>query len=155
MQVVLNDRVVATGTMTIERTAPGLFSANANGRGAAAALLVRARPDGSQTADPIFQCSGQPGGCLARALDLGSETGDAFLILFGTGVRGRTALEAIRVRIGGVEVPVTFAGGQGQFQGLDQINVGPLPRQLSGAGEVLIDLTVEGKASNAVTVAFR
>ena len=44
---------------------------------------------------------------------------------------------------------------QGQFVGLDQINIGPLPRSLAGRGEVNILLTADGKPANTVTVNVR
>ena len=53
-------------------------------------------------------------------------------------------------------VPVPFSGPvpQGQFEGLDQLNIGPLPRSLAGRGEVEIVVTVDGKQANVVTAAF-
>jgi len=51
-------------------------------------------------------------------------------------------------------VPVLYAGPQGQFAGLDQINLGPLPRALTRRGEVDIDITIEGKQANIVTVSI-
>ena len=44
---------------------------------------------------------------------------------------------------------------QGQFVGLDQVNLGPLPRSLTGRGEVDIVLTVDGKVANTVTVTIQ
>jgi uncharacterized protein (TIGR03437 family) len=44
---------------------------------------------------------------------------------------------------------------QGQFDGLDQLNVGPLPRSLAGKGEVDIVVTIDGKQANVVTVAIQ
>jgi len=44
---------------------------------------------------------------------------------------------------------------QGQFAGLDQANLGPLPRTLAGRGEVNIMFTVSGKTANIVTVTFQ
>ena len=41
---------------------------------------------------------------------------------------------------------------QGQFVGLDQINIGPLPRSLAGRGEVNVVLTADAKQANPVTV---
>ena len=40
---------------------------------------------------------------------------------------------------------------QGQFAGLDQVNIGPLPRTLAGRGEVNLYVTVDGNRSNTVT----
>lgn len=57
--------------------------------------------------------------------------------------------------IGGVGVPVTYAGAQGGYVGLDQVNVGPVPRALMGAGVVSVAVTVDGLAANPVQVAIR
>ncbi len=38
-----------------------------------------------------------------------------FLVLFATGVRGRSDLSAVRATIDGREIPVLFAGDQGFF----------------------------------------
>jgi uncharacterized protein (TIGR03437 family) len=54
-----------------------------------------------------------------------------------------------------VAVPVAYAGEQGGFLGLDQINIGPIPRSLIGAGEVVITITVDGVAANPVTIAIQ
>jgi uncharacterized protein (TIGR03437 family) len=54
--------------------------------------------------------------------------------------------------IGGVSVPVPFAGAQGAYAGLDQINIGPIPRQLIGAGTVDVIVRVNGVPSNTVQI---
>lgn len=72
-----------------------------------------------------------------------------FLILYGTGIRGRSSLSAVRVRLGSVDLAVDYAGPQLQFAGLDQINV-PLPASL--AGSLPLTLTVDGVESNRVTI---
>jgi len=77
-----------------------------------------------------------------------------YLVLFGTGIRGRSSLAAVSATVGGVAVPVVFAGDSGQFVGLDQVNIGPLPRSLKGAGQAIVLLTVDGNTANTVTVAF-
>jgi len=41
---------------------------------------------------------------------------------------------------------------QGQFAGLGQANLGPLPRSLIGRGEVQIILNLDGIQTNVVTV---
>lgn len=46
---------------------------------------------------------------------------------------------------------VLYAGPQGDFAGLNQINV-RVPRSLAGRGEVDIALTVDGQAANVVKV---
>ena len=57
--------------------------------------------------------------------------------------------------IGGVNVNVAGPVAQGEFVGLDQVNLGPVPRSLAGKGEVDVILTIDGKQANAVTVAFK
>jgi uncharacterized protein (TIGR03437 family) len=85
-------------------------------------------------------------------VSLGAQTDRVFLVLYGTGIRNVRALSRVEARVGGTAVPVTFAGAQGQFIGLDQVNVGPLPRTLAGAGTATIVLTVDGFPANTVTV---
>ena len=46
---------VASGEALIASAAPGLFSANSNGQGVAAALALRAKADGSQSFEPVAQ----------------------------------------------------------------------------------------------------
>ena len=87
-------------------------------------------------------------------LDLGTEQDQVFLILYGTGIRGVSA-GGVSVTIGGEAVAVQYAGLQGDFVGLDQVNLGPLPRSLSGCGEVPVVLTADGIPSNAVTITFQ
>ncbi|HKQ76628.1 MAG TPA: SBBP repeat-containing protein [Blastocatellia bacterium] len=61
-----------------------------------------------------------------------------------------SGLSAVRARIGGVDATVSFAGAQGDFVGLDQVNVG-LPRSLAGRGAVDIVLMADGVTANTVT----
>ena len=58
----------------------------------------------------------------------------------------------MQAMIGDREVPVLFAGAQGGFAGLDQVNIGPLPRSLAGAGEINVVVTAAGTTSNTVTI---
>ena len=44
---------------------------------------------------------------------------------------------------------------QSQYAGLDQINLGPLPGSLAGAGLVHIVITADGNTANPVTVVFQ
>ena len=143
--------VVAHGALEIERVATGLFAANADGRGVAAAIAVRYSADNSQSWDYVAQCGSTPGSCVAKAIDLGPETDRVYLQLYGTGIRGASSLSAESAKVGGENAGVEYAGPQGEFVGLDQVNV-LLPRSLAGRGEVDVVLTVDGKTANTVTV---
>jgi uncharacterized protein (TIGR03437 family) len=139
----------ATGPINIKATAPGVFTANGNGAGVAAALAVRVGADGSQTPVNVFQCNAS-GQCTPTPINLGAETDQVYVSLYGTGVRKRTSLENVRCTIGGVAAPVDFAGAQGSI-GLDQINI-RIPAVLRGRGEVQVQLTVDGETSNVFTL---
>ena len=82
-------------------------------------------------------------------INLGPESDQVIVLLFGTGIRGRSSPSNVRVTIGGVNADVLFAGPQGVFAGLDQLNV-RIPRSLIGRGEVDAVLTVDGKTANTV-----
>ena len=135
----------------IDPVAPGLFTANSDGRGAPAALATRFAASGAQTQIPVFQCGAQPGSCAPVPMSPGAESDQLILLLFGTGIRGRSDPGAVRATIGGAEANVLFAGPQGTFVGLDQVNV-RIPRSLLGRGEVDLVLTVDGRAANTIRV---
>jgi uncharacterized protein (TIGR03437 family) len=87
-------------------------------------------------------------------VDLGTRDDQAVLELYGTGIRGRSSLSNVSCTIGGINVPVLYAGPQLLYPGEDQVNVA-LPRALAGAGQVTVTLTVDGHAANSVTVHIR
>ncbi|MGE0129949.1 MAG: SBBP repeat-containing protein [Blastocatellales bacterium] len=149
--------VNVSATVWIDKVAPGLFSADASGQGLAAAVALRVRQDGSYGYEPVVQLDNL-GRLVAVPIDLGPDLGDAsdqvFLILFGSGFRNRTAIEKVTVQIGGVNLPVLYAGDQGGFVGQDQANV-RLPRSLAGRGELPVTMIVDGQLSNSVNVNIR
>lgn len=145
---------VAEGSIEISQVAPGLFAANADGRGAAAAVVTRVSGDGAGSWQYTFRCGAQPGSCEPSSIDLGSATDQVILQLYGSGIRRRSSLQAASAKIGGVDAEVLYAGAQGSFAGLDQVNV-RLPRSLAGRGEVEVLLTVDGKTANTVKVSIK
>ena len=81
-----------------------------------------------------------------------SQAGHVYLTLYGTGIRRVRDPSLVRVEVGDETVPVLYAGPQGEFDGLDQINVGPLPATLAGSAEVPVLVRVDGRRANRVTV---
>ena len=140
---------VASGNLTVGPVAPGLFSMSGDGKGIAAVTAIRVNADQTQSPVELFRCTGS--GCVATPVDVAS--GPVFLSLFGTGIRGRASLTGVRCTVGGVDLPVLFAGPQGA-PGLDQVNV-ELPASLRGRGEVPVILTVDGKVANTVTLTIQ
>lgn len=144
-------RAVARSGVQVAGAAPGLFAANANGQGAAAAVAIRASGEGEPQYEPVAQFDAAQQRFVTRPLTFGPSSEQLYLALFGTGLRYRRS-NAV-VRIGGIETPALFAGAQGGFTGLDQINV-LVPRALAGRGEVEVTVTVDGRTSNPVRVRF-
>ena len=147
--------VFGSGPIQVASVAPGLFAANSDGQGLAAAVALRIKNDGSQNFEPVVIFDQSQNKFVALPIDLGPDLGAAsdrvFLILFGTGIRNRTALEAVTATIGGSAADVLFAGPQGGFIGLDQVNV-RLARALAGRGEVNVALSADGKAANVLKI---
>ena len=138
----------ATGNIEVNTVAPSVFTMP--GGNVAAATGLRATASGAQSPVGIFQCTAVPV-CTATPIDLGPAGEVVVVTLFGTGVRKNTDLSKAKATIGGVDAPVLFAGAQGQFPGLDQINL-QIPEGARGKGEVTITLTVDGKSANTSTI---
>ena len=143
------DAISFRGPVRIAPIAPGLFAANANGRGVAAAVALRVGAAGEQTSQLVFTCGET---CTPTPIDLGASSDQVYLLLFGTGIRGHTG--SVSATIGSLPAQVMYAGPQNQFFGLDQVNV-LVPPGLRGRGEVEIALAVENVAANLVTVSIR
>ena len=141
--------VTSTAAVNVAAVAPGLFTANGAGVGVAAAIAIR-RLIATQTDSevPVFHCDNN--GCSSIGIEMGPDA-IVFLELFGTGIRGRSALANVTATLGGESVNVLFAGAQGQFPGLDQVNLS-LPQGLRTRGETDIVLTVDGVTANKIRI---
>jgi uncharacterized protein (TIGR03437 family) len=140
----------ALGAAEIAAANPALFTADASGAGDAAAV---ATADGVnyQLAPFDITVNGQPN----------------ILSLFGTGFRhapaanpndGDGVAEAVSATVDGRAARVLYAGAQGQFVGLDQLNI-ELPQSLAAAGpglrRVEVVVTLHGVAANRVTILLK
>lgn len=132
IEITSGDGTLARATLPITSVAPSLFTANASGSGAPAAIATK---DGVNFY-PASNADGTP---------IPLDAGD-YLILFGTGFR-RPAKETVKITIGGKEAPVLFAGAQGTLAGLDQLNT-QLPNGISGVVDVIV--TINGRTANTV-----
>ena len=143
--------IVAAGLLQVAPVAPGLFAAEANGRGPAAAVIQRIATDGSSTYESVSVFDPAQNRMVTKPIDLGAANEQVYLLLYGTGIRSRSDLNAVQAQLGGLNSPVAYAGEQKDFVGLDQVNV-LLPRTLSGRGEIDVALTADGRASNTVRI---
>ncbi len=146
---------LSVGMVLISPSAPGIFTANANGAGVAAAMVLRVRTNGQQVLESAVQFDPQTNRYVPVPIDLGPVGEQVFLVTFATGVRGRSGPNTVTALLGGVDLPVFSAGPQGDFAGLDQLNLGPVPRTLAGRGLVDLLVTVDGKAANTVQFSIR
>ena len=151
IEVLQDGEVIATGTVQVESVVPGIFTANADGQGAPAALLLRFRGTEQTAQDFVFDVNAPLGEREPVRIDFGGEDEQVFVALFGTGMRGGSE---VRATIDGEEVAVSPVVALEAFVGLDQANVGPIARTFIGRGVVELVLIVDGKASNAVTLRF-
>lgn len=148
---------VSEGTVStsivIGPVAPGLFTANGSGQSVAAAQVVLVHSNGSQeVAQNVGSFDARQSLWVPAPIDLGAPSDTVYLILYGTGIRHFTAKPTCI--IGGKTAAVVYAGAQNSFQGLDQINI-LIPASLRGAGTVNVVLTVDGIASNTVTIGMQ
>lgn len=149
VQVTNSDSSTRTGTVTIQRAAPGIFSAAANGQGVAVALTTF---DGV-TYQPVFNPGNPP---TERDVDAGTPQRRNVLVLFGTGLKlvGR---QNISVTLQGVPLQVDFVGAVSGLASLDQINAF-LPPEAAGLGSVDIQVNAtipnvsELQRSNKTTI---
>ena len=146
-----NGKTVAAGGMMVASVAPALFTANANGQGVAAALAVTVNSSGAQSTAPVYQCGAAAGSCISSSINVSTPGTQVVLELYGTGIRSRSALANVKCTIAGTPALVVYAGPQGQFAGLDQVNV-QVPPNLAATGETNVVLTVDGVVANTVRI---
>ena len=136
----------ATSALTKDSAKPSLYAVGSSGSNVAAAASLRVAADGTRSRDLAFDHSTG----AAIPVDLGQEGDETFLLLFGTGFDDPKS--EVRAAVGGEKVSVALTGLKGQFSGITQLKIGPLPRSLTGSGEVDLILTVDGKTAKPVTV---
>lgn len=143
------DGVVSLGTLKVEPVGVRLLWDNLGH--VPLGYLVRVR-NGVQTLEPFVNDK------LQRVpIDLGPETDEVYLVLYGTGWRNRASLDSVKVYIfaGYYTCPVQYAGPQSEFAGLDQLNV-LLPRSLAMLhGDLPLVFHVDGSLDDFVTLLFK
>jgi uncharacterized protein (TIGR03437 family) len=136
--------------ITFGPIAPGLFTVDAAAT-IPAAQVIQVAADNTQTVQPVASCTAS--GCVPVPIVLSAST-QSYLILYGTGIRGLGSLNQLSLTIGGMGTQPSYAGPQGSYGGLDQINV-LLPSALAGKGNVEVDLNIFGIAANPVQLVFQ
>ncbi len=125
-----------TSNINIASAYPGLFKQDATNL--AAAQVARLR-----SGQVVYES------VTGAAIALGAASEQDTLVLYGTGI-GSAATTAT---IGGIPAQVLYAGAQGTYPGLDQVNI-LIPVAVAGKGNVDVIVTSAGKPSNPVNVNF-
>lgn len=152
--IVTNGANQSLAIVQIANVAPGIFSANANGSGVAAAQILRVHADGRQTYEAISKLDTTTNRFVAVPIQFGPPSEQLFLILYGTGFRFRNSLDGVIATVGTTNVNVTYAGAQGFLAGLDQVNLRLLPN-LSGIKDTPVSFSADGVLTNTVRVSFQ
>ncbi len=134
----------------ITADSPGIFTADASGRGPAAAQIVRVHSDGTQDAPANTSLCTSVSQCVTSIISPAADDEAIYLILYGTGLRERSS--STSVLLNGTELPISYAGAHSIYPGLDQVNV-LIPRWLQ-TGDLKVALVVDGTASNSAVITF-
>jgi len=137
-----------SAAIQIANVSPGLFSLN--GSGLVAAWVLPVVSGTQQPLQPVYQIVS--GSVVPLPISLGPATEQVYLEMYGTGIRNASSVTAA---VGGVGVPVLYSGAAPGFAGLDQVNIGPLPQSLAGAGSVGIVVMADTQAANTVNVTIQ
>jgi uncharacterized protein (TIGR03437 family) len=125
----------SSGTLNVGDINPGLFSANSSGSGVVAGYVLRYQADGSSNYVSILNYDNTLRRYVPVPLEPSGGT-TTYLVIFGTGIRNRTSLANVSATVGGLSSRVGYAGPQGFYAGLDQVNLScprTSPRSLDAA----------------------
>ncbi len=140
----------SSGAINITAVAPGLFTGNADGAGAVNGFAIRVRGT-SQLPRESTVALNASNVYVTKSLSFDPTIESLFLELYGTGIRYATSQTNVQCEIGGVTIPVEYAGVAPGYIGLDQVNI-KIPNSLDNRGEVDLTLIVDGKRSRTVRV---
>jgi uncharacterized protein (TIGR03437 family) len=126
------------GSTTVVPVAPALFSI---GSAAAGFLAV------DNQVRPLYDCLASS----CRLTQIDPVSGPVTLVLYGTGFRNATSAH---LSIGGLNSTTQHISPQSEWPGLDVISA-IIPAALKGRGEISVELTADGMASNSVRIHVR
>lgn len=138
----------------VGQISPGLFTADSSGGGLPQGQVFRLGSNGAQSFEPVIRYDTATSRWVAVPIEQGKPDDQIFLILYGSGFRHRPALSDVQATIGGLSAPVLYAGAQGGYAGLDQLNLS-IPAGLEGRGDAEVSLLVAGLPVNRVIVNFK
>jgi uncharacterized protein (TIGR03437 family) len=150
--VQVNEKNVFSGTINIANVSPGLYAITGNGAGPLAGYAVQGAASGQLVTNAYVFDSTQRQ-YVTNPIPYNGVKDPIVLVAYGTGIRGSRA--PVRATIDGVAVPVAYSGPQGAFDGLDQVNVGPLPPGLRTNSDLQLVVVADGQACNSVSLKLK
>ena len=166
VEIIPSGGPILTTAIAIKPVSPAIFTVDSSGGGLPAGYIVRVSPVGPidrEVIEPLFRL-GENGAIIPIPVDLCRQPQQrerVFLVFFLTGINRASdpnfdgnANESVRVIANGYSLKPAFAGAQGDFVGLNQINV-ELPCALSGGASLKIAVTaVNEEQSNQTEIAL-
>jgi uncharacterized protein (TIGR03437 family) len=143
-----------TGSVQIQKVAPGLFTANENGQGVVSATAYHTViPTSVAVPVLVYQCVDVPRTCRSVPLAIGVDV-PVFVTVNATGLRSRSNDAAVKLTIGSQSVTIQRINAlddAGSTAGIDELFF-PLPLSLRNSGEVDMIVTVDGATSNTTRI---
>jgi len=142
-----NGNTIAQGPISVNTVSPAFLSIlpGPNPANSSVGWAAGWAQQGSTITGALYNTAAQTGNPIAVA------QGNTYLCLAATGARYATGLEAT---VNGVAVPVVGVPAP-LYQGIDQVNIGPIPPSLAGSGTVQVAISAGGMQSNAVAVVIQ
>jgi uncharacterized protein (TIGR03437 family) len=147
--VIRNNAVSAPLEVSMVSSQPGVFTQSANGQGIGIVVVVH--PDGSQVESGNGNSATAGDTLVIYCTGLGDVTPRAIAGTPAPASPLASAIDTVTLTIGGVNVPVAFAGPTPGFTGLYQVNA-TLPTAIAASQQAPLVLSQGGRASVAVTV---
>lgn len=149
LTVLHEDSVSEPVTVQVGRVAPGLFSANGNGQGVAAATAVRVARDGTRTPLEVSRYDSELKRYVPVPIDIRADFSPVYLTLYGTGTLGGERPPGVLIE--DRHAAVQSAEPSSVFPGVEELVIGPIRRSIRNR-EIEIIAIVDGQMSNAVTI---
>jgi uncharacterized protein (TIGR03437 family) len=142
--------VASLTNYAVPNGAATVATADFNGDGKVDLAVVYTGAFSGTSQSPVYQIAN--GSVVPLPIDVAAPATQIYLEMYGTGIRNATH---VTVTVGNVNVPVLYAGAAPGYAGEDQVNIGPLPQTLAGAGNVNIVLSANGQTANTVNVTIQ
>jgi uncharacterized protein (TIGR03437 family) len=147
--IVTGGGTALSGFAQVENTAPAISNFDFD---TPVAFAVRIEPDGTQTPVQLYDIC--VAGTCDRAPGIILDDRPVYLSLIGTGFRNRTSPSDVTCTIGGVSIPVEYAGPAPGFVGMDQVNL-RLTKGLPSSDNNPLILSIDGRPANKVYIAIK